>query len=184
MNIRIISEKKDAELTPTEKLLDKATKITSSFQSVRRGATKSQREQGAKADQNPDLLLSELGVGPPPATDNVMKNIMIVLSGFLNGKKSNELKNVFGTPSLSKDSYDRLGVFVPLTKIAMDAVRINPTAAAREFAFWLHSVVWASHMLYRTLGPYAKSTSRQRLRVDFGNAGFVVYFSNSGWNSE
>ena len=52
MNIRIISEKKDAELTPTEKLLDKATKITSSFQSVRRGATKSQREQGKHIQRN------------------------------------------------------------------------------------------------------------------------------------
>ena len=100
------------------------------------------------------------------------------------GKKSKEIQNVFGEPTIVKDSFGKLGVFTPLTGMAMDAVRIDSTAAAREFAFWLHSVVWASHNTSNVLGRYAKSTARARLRVDFGQSGFIVYFSLNGWNKQ
>ena len=182
MNIRIITEAK--EDTVTDKIKAAATEYTGTFQSVRRGATKGQREQSAKANKNPGGLLQDLGMSAVGGKDNIIKNFENVILGFLSGTKRKELKSVFGRPEYAKDVVGKIGVFVPLTKIAMDAVRVASTSAAREFAFWLHSVLWAAHKTKGILGNYADSTARQRLRVDFGQSGFIIYFSLNGWNKE
>ena len=181
--VRIIKAE-DEKNTPTEEVRSAAKEFTGSFQSVRRGATRGQREQGAKANSNPGGLLKELGIGAVGGKDNIIKNLESTVDAFLNGTRRKELANVFRPPVYAKDAYGKIGLFVPLTKMAMKAVRVDPTPAAREFAFWLHSVIWASHKTNRILGDYAVSTARQRLRVDFGSAGFVIYFSLTGWNNQ